>query len=278
MGHCRSNREAWVAGTWDYWMEIHPSIPDLVLTRPSSSFLTIYCCFTSVSPSLSSLWYFLRMENLPIKPKNSPGKWNSMQVYFNGPFLSPWAAPPLPSWGGWMHYKADPAAHVTSSYWGDVDHGQTVETRLEGVYCVVTKGKQFREFKFHLRRRKNVKTVVGRLPKAWAPNCFLLIPNNLKVLSLYSGRHYGVMFKMCTSVKSLSLEIGSNHTNPRWRAFTVQAQICRCLCGGVVYLLVFKQPSTQNPTLWFWSWLIYSWILHLSPPAPLSMSKASYPG
>lgn len=58
------------------------------------------------------------------------------------------------------------AVHVTSSYRGDVDHGQMVERGLEGVYCIVTKGKQFREFKFHLQGRKNVETVVGRLPKA----------------------------------------------------------------------------------------------------------------
>lgn len=73
-------------------------------------------------------------------------------------------------WPGALQGRS--AAHVTSSYRGDVDHGQMFGRGLEGVYGIVTKGKQFRGFKFHLQGRKNVETVVGRLPKARAPNCF----------------------------------------------------------------------------------------------------------
>lgn len=39
--------------------------------------------------------------------------------------------------------------YVTSSYWGDVDHGQMLKSGLEGVYSIVNKGKQFKEFRFH---------------------------------------------------------------------------------------------------------------------------------
>ncbi len=58
---------------------------------------------------------------------------------------------------GWLDtLQGRSAAHVTSSYWGDVDHGQMAERGLEGVYSIVTKGKQFREFKFHLQGRKKM--------------------------------------------------------------------------------------------------------------------------
>lgn len=40
------------------------------------------------------------------------------------------------------------------------------ERESPGVYCIVTKGKQFRGFKFHLRwKKKDVETVVGSFPK-----------------------------------------------------------------------------------------------------------------
>lgn len=46
---------------------------------------------------------------------------------------------------GWLdELQGRAAAHVTGSYRSDVDHGQMVERGLEGVYCIVTKGKQFR--------------------------------------------------------------------------------------------------------------------------------------
>lgn len=61
------------------------------------------------------------------------------------------------------------ALSVTHSYRGNVDHGQMAERESPGVYCIVTKGKQFREFKFHLRWKKNVETVVGSLPKKPEP-------------------------------------------------------------------------------------------------------------
>lgn len=63
-----------------------------------------------------------------------------------------------------------PAVCVTHSYQGNVDHGQMEERESPGVYCIVTKGKQFEEFKFHLRwKKKDVETVVGSLPKKPEP-------------------------------------------------------------------------------------------------------------
>lgn len=56
---------------------------------------------------------------------------------------------------GWLDtLQGQSTVHVTCSYWGDVDYGQMVERGLEGVYCIVTKGKQFREFKFLFQEKK----------------------------------------------------------------------------------------------------------------------------
>lgn len=112
--------------------------------------------------------------SIEIKKSHTHGKWNGLLIDFTGPVcllgLSELHHLAMVGWLDALQGRS--VAHVTSSYWGDVDNGQMCERGLEGVYGIVTKGKQFREFKFHLRGRKNVETVVGRLPKAWAPNCF----------------------------------------------------------------------------------------------------------
>ena len=66
-----------------------------------------------------------------------------------------------------MHYKAGLRHMSLAVTEVMLTMGRWLKGGLEGVYCIVTKGKQFREFKFHLQGRGgNVETVVGGLPKA----------------------------------------------------------------------------------------------------------------